>query len=111
MITSQHSSAILVQLYKDLRPKFKIMGTFPLIKRSEPTELGGVNLRSLQITSVIKAIQHIVSLFTRDTPSNLPMLTVIECHQLEVGVEQLFLSSSYPKPHKLVISTWKTRLW
>ena len=78
--------------------------------RRAPTELGVLTMRSLQITSGVQDIQHLVSLFTSETPSNLLLLITIGYHKLEVGMEQLFFSSLCPKLHKLARSTWKTRL-
>ena len=62
--------------------------------RSAPIEIGVFNLRSLEITSRSQAIQHLVPLLTRDSPSKLLLSTAIEYRQLEVGTEQLILYSS-----------------
>ena len=78
------------------------MHTFPI---------GGLNLHSLEITSRVQAIHHLVSFFTSETPSKLLLVTEIKYDQLEVGVEQLFLSSSCAKLHKLETSTWTIHLW
>ena len=51
-----------------------------------------------------------MSLFASNNTSKLLILNAIEYHQLEVGVEQLFLSSSHDKL-QLATSTWITRLW
>ena len=111
VLTIPHSGSILALLHKALLPKLKIMRAFPLVMRSSPTDIGGINLRSLEITSGVQAIQHLVSLFTNKTAAKLLLVTAIEYHQLEVGVEQLFLSSSHDKLHKLATSTWTTHLW
>ena len=70
-----------------------------------------LNLRSLEITSGAQAIHHLVSLFSRNTPSNLLMFIPIEYHQLEVGVDQLFTSSTHIKLKKLAVSTWLAHMW
>ena len=44
-------------------------------------------MHSSEITSKAQAIQHLVSLLPSDAPSKLILLTKIEHHQLEVGVE------------------------
>ena len=66
-----HSGTILDPLHKDVRPKLKIMGIFQLIIRNATQGIGGFNLHSLETTSGVQDIQHIVSMFTSDTPSKL----------------------------------------
>ena len=87
------------------------MSTFALVMRITQTKIGGLIICSLEMTSGFQAIHHLVSLLTSDISSKLLLLTTTEYHHLEVGVEQLFLSSSHAKPHKLAISTWTTHLW
>ena len=79
-----HVGSILDPLHKYLLTQLKIMCTFILIMRSVPTEVGVLNLRSLEIASGIQDIQHLVSLFTSDTPTKLLLLTKIEYHRLEI---------------------------
>ena len=55
-----------------------MMHTCPLNMRIAPTEIGEINLHSLEITSRVQAIQHLVSLFASDAPSKLILLTEIE---------------------------------
>ena len=87
------------------------MHTFLLVMRGTPTKIGGLNPRYLEITSGAQAIQHLVSLFTSDTHSKILLVTEIECHKLEVGVEHLLLSTSYVKLEKLKTSSWVTHIW
>ena len=110
VINIPHSGAILDPLHKALLAKLKIMRNFPLIMRSTLTELGGLNIHSLEISSSAQAIQHLVSLFTSDIPSNMLISTAIQYYQLEDGVEKLFLPSSYHKLHKLETSKLMTHL-
>ena len=79
--------------------------------RSAPAEIGGLNLSSLEITCGSQAIYHLVSLFTSYTPSKLILIKAIEYNQLEIGVENLLLSSSDSILSKLATSTWVTYLW
>ena len=101
VLTIPKGGTILAPLHKALMPKLKIMGTFPLMMRSVPKEIGDLNMRYLEITSSIQDIQHLVSLPTSDTPSKLLILTETPCHQLEVGAEYLLISFSYAKLHEL----------
>ena len=105
VLTIPHNGSILAPLHQALLPILKIMHTFPLVMSSAPTEIGSLNLRSLEITSEVQAIHHLVSLSTSGKPSKLLLVTEIEYHQLEVGIEQLFLSSSYAKLYELGTST------
>ena len=50
--------------------------------RSTPEAIGGLDLRSLEITYGTQAIHHLVSLFTSCTPSELLLITAIEHHQI-----------------------------
>lgn len=102
---------VLAPLHKSLLRKLKVMQTFPLVMRSAPESICGLDLRSLKITSGAQAIHHLVSLFTSCTPSKLFLITAIECHQLEIGVEGLFSRRSYTFLSKLATSTWITHLW
>ena len=85
-----HSGSMLSPLHKFLLPKLKITCTFALVMCSVPTKIGGINLRSLEITSRVQSTQHLVSLFTNDTTFKLLLLSVIQNYQLEFGVEKLF---------------------
>ena len=71
------------------------MRTFPLVMHGASDAIGGFDLRSLEITCGEQAIRHLVSLFTICTPSKLLLITAIEYHTLEIGVEILFLSVSH----------------
>ena len=87
------------------------MRAFPLVMRAAPISLGGLGLHSLEITSGTQAIQHLISLFTSQTPSKLLLTTAIEYHQLEIGTETLFLNNSFSSLSLLATSTWITHLW
>ena len=78
--------------------------------RGAPAAIGGLDLRSLEITCGTQDIHHLVSLSTSCTPEKLFLITAIEYHQLEIGAEDLFLSSSYSKLSKLATSAWATHL-
>ena len=56
-------------------------------------------------------MKHLVLLFTSVTPATLLILTMIKYQKLEIGIENLFLSSSYVKLYKLATSTWMMHLW
>ena len=99
---------VLAPLHKSLLRKLKLMRTFPLVMRSAPAAIGGLDLRSLEITSGAQAIHHLVSLFTSCAPSKLLLITTIEHHQLEIGIEGLFLSRSHTLLSKFATSTWIT---
>ena len=79
--------------------------------REVPAAIGGLDLRSLEITSGLQAIQHLISLLTSCTTSKLLLITAIEYHQLEIGVGDLFLNSSYSLLSSLATSAWITHLW
>ena len=102
---------ILAPVHKALLQKLKVMRTFPLVMRGNPSAIGGLDLRSLQITFGAQAIHHLVSLFTSCTPSKLLSITAIEFHRLEIGVEGLFLRRLYTLLSALATSTWITHLW
>ena len=110
VLTIPRSGMVLAPLHKDSLRKLKVIRTFPLFMRSAPESMGGLDLRSLEITSGAQSIYHLVSLFTSCTPSKLLLITAIEHHQLEIGVEGLFFSTSYNLLSKLATSTWITHL-
>ena len=102
---------LLAPMHRAILPKLKIMCASPLVMRAAPAALGGLGLHSLEITSGIQAIQHLISLFTSYTPSKLLLITTIEYHQLEIGTETLFLNSSFSSLSPLATSTWFAHLW
>ena len=111
VLTIPHKGTFLAPLHRAILPKLRIMRTFPLVMREAPVAIGGLGLQSLEISSGIQAIQHLISLFTSHTPSKLLLITAIEYHQLEIGVEALFLNSSYSTLSPLATPTWITHLW
>ena len=50
VLTIPHDASIISPLHKALLQKLKVMRTFPLVMRSAPAEIGGLDLRSLEIT-------------------------------------------------------------
>ena len=84
---------ILAPVHKALLQKLKVMRTFPLVMRGTPSAIGGLDLRSLEITFGAQAIHHLVSLFTSCAPLKLLLIAAIEHHQLEIGVTGIFLNS------------------
>ena len=111
VLTLSHRGNIIIPLHQDMLPKLKIMGTFLKIMRGAPIEAGWIDIYSLETFSGVKAMQHLVSLFTAETPARSLLITEIEYHQLEVGTEQIFLSSLCPRLQNLSTSTWFTNLW
>lgn len=111
VLTISNEGSILSPRHKDLLQKLKVMRTFPLVMRSTPAEIGGIDLRSLEITCDVQAMHHLVALFTSYIPTKLLLITAIEFHQLEIGIKNLFLSSSFSKLSNIATSTWVTNLW
>ena len=82
---------MLARLHTALLPKLRVMRTFPIIMRSVPAYLGGLNLRRLEVEAIAQALHHLVSLCASETPTRILLKTLIEHHQLEIGTdEQLF---------------------
>ena len=102
---------LLAPLHKALLQKLKLMCTFPLEMRGTPAAIGGLGVSSLEITCGAQAIHRLVSLFMSCTPSKLLLITAIEYHKLEIGVESLFLCDSHALLSKLATSTWIIHLW
>ena len=79
---------ILAKLHAKLLPKLGVMKTFPLVMRSVPSYLGGLNLQLIEVESIAQAIHHLISLYTAETPTKLLLKTIIEYHQLELGTDR-----------------------
>ena len=105
VITLNYDDNMLAPLHKELLLKTNAMCTFTVIIRSELAELGGIDIGSLEVTTGINAIHHLISLFNSKTPSHVLTTTVLELHQLEVGSESLFLNLLCTKLSILVTST------
>ena len=75
-----------------------------------PEAIGGLDVRSLEITCGAQSIHRLVSFFTSCTPSKFLLVTAIEYHQLQIRLEDLFLSTSYTLLSELATSTWITYL-
>ena len=71
---------ILAKLHAILLPKLGVMKIFPMIMRSLPTFLGGLNLQLLEVEAIAYAIHHLVSLYSSETPTKLLLKTIIEYH-------------------------------
>ena len=95
MLTTPCQENILAPLHRALLPKIKLMMTFPTSLRSAPVSIGGLDLQSAEITSRVQEINHLILLITISTPSKLLLISALESHQLEVGVPDLFLTSSF----------------
>ena len=60
---------ILAKLHTVLLPKLEVMKIFPVIMRSLPTFLGGLNLQLLEVEAIIQAIHYLISLYSSETPT------------------------------------------
>ena len=82
---------ILAKLHAVFLPKLGVIKTFPVIIRSLPTFLGGLNLQLLKVEAIAQAIHHLVLLYSSETLTKLLLKIIIEYHQLEIGTDkQLF---------------------
>ena len=79
---------ILAKLHAKLLPKLGVMKIFLLVMRSAPSYLGGLNLQSIEIESIVQAIYHLISLYIAETLTKLLLKTIIEYHQLELGTDR-----------------------
>ena len=84
---------------------------FPIVLRSMPVHLGGLNLQSIEVEVIVQAIHHLILLYTADTPTKLLLKTIIEYHQLELGTDTQLFSLSYASFGALAIPTWIITLW
>ena len=83
-------SNILGKLYAALLPKLGVMKTFPIVMRSVPAYLGGLELHSAKVEALAQAIHHLISLCKADIPTRLLLRAIIEYHQLELGIDKQF---------------------
>ena len=60
VLTIPHNGMLLAPLHRAILPKLKIMRTFPIVIREAPAAISGLDLRSLEITSGVQAIQHLI---------------------------------------------------
>ena len=95
---------ILAKLYTALLPKLGVMKMFPIALRSMPVYLGGLNLQSIEVEAIVQAI-YLILLYTADTPTKLLLKTIIEYHQLELGIDTQLFSLSYASFEALAIPT------
>ena len=71
------------------------MKTFPVVMRSVPTHLGGLNLQLVEVETIAQAIHHLISLYAAETPTKFLLKTIIEYYQLELGTDKQLFSLSY----------------
>ena len=71
---------VLAKLHAALLPKLGVMKTFPMIIRSLPTFLGGLNLQLLKVEAIAQAIHHLILLYSSETRTKLLLKTIIEYH-------------------------------
>ena len=81
VLTLDYDDNILAPLHKELLPKMHVMRTFPLIMRSALSELGGLDIGSLEVTTRLNAVHHLISLFNSKTPLHMLITTALELHQ------------------------------
>ena len=86
-----------------------IMRTFTLVNFGTPTEIGGIDLCSLEFTAIVQSINHLAYFLTTNTRLKMLITTRIKFHQLEIDIE-FFLTTSYSNLAQLATSAWKTRL-
>lgn len=87
------------------------MRTFPIVMRSVPQFLGGLNLRRLEIEVIVQSLHHLISLHSTDTSTCTLLKTLIEYHQLEVGSDKQIFSLKVEDYYDLTTPTWITTLW
>ena len=102
---------VLAKLHTTLLPKLGVMKTFPVIMRSLPTFLGGLNLQRLEVEAITQVIHYLVSLYSSETPTKLLLKTIIEYHQLEIGTETQIFTLDFNSYGILAMSIWITLLW
>jgi hypothetical protein len=105
IISFKPEGNILTKLHSALLLKLHIMKIFPVSIRFCPAELGGLRLYSLEVESIVQAINHFISLYVADTPTRLLLQIIIEYIQLEVGIIEFFLKKSYKDFKNLVIDS------
>ena len=95
MLTFTSESNILSTLRATLLPKLGVMKTFPIVMRSTPVHLGGLNLQSVEVDALAQVLHRLISLYAAETPTKLLLKTIIEDHQLELGTDEQLFSISY----------------
>ena len=88
VLTFTSESDILLTLRAALLPKLGVMKTFPIVMRSAPVHLGGLNLQSVEVEALAQALHHLISLYAAETPTKLLLKTIIEDCQLELGTDE-----------------------
>ena len=78
---------VLSKSHAALLLKLGVMKTFPIIIRTSPTFLGGLNLYQLEVEAIAQAIQNLVSLYSSNTPTRLLLKMMIEYYQIELGTD------------------------
>ena len=86
------------------------MKTFLVVMISILTYLGGLNLQSLEIEVLALTMHHLVSLHEAETLMKFLLRTIIEYHQIELGIDKQLFLLNYNKFGMLVTPTLVTSL-
>ena len=102
---------VLVKLHTMLLPKLGVMKIFPMIMRSLPTFLKGLNLQRLEVKAIAQVIHHLVSLYSSKTLTKLLLKIIIEYYQLEIGTDKQIFTLDLDSYSILATPIWITSLW
>ena len=83
---------MLAPLHVALLPKLKVMRIFPIVIRDSPVEFGGLGLHSLEIESLVQAVNLFVLLQTAYILIQSLLRIMTEYVQLKIGLTAPFLT-------------------
>lgn len=110
MLSLDNESNALARLHAALLPRLRVMKNFHIVMRSIPAFLGGLNLQRLEVEAIAQALYHFTSLYSSETPTQLLLKTLIEYHQLEIGIDEQIFSLGVESYHILSTHAWITSL-
>ena len=85
----------LANLHTAALPKLKVMMVFLIVMRSTLLFLGGLDLHLLEVESITQVIYYLITLYSSETLMKLLLKTLIEYHQLEIGIVSLSTESHH----------------
>ena len=71
---------VLLKLHAKILLKLGVMKTVPVIMRSAPMFLGGLDMELLKVEAIAQAIHHLLLLYFADTTAKLLLKMIIEYH-------------------------------
>jgi hypothetical protein len=111
LLTPVQTRTLTTPLYKILLPKLGVTSSLPLAYRYATKKYFGMGLPDIYLEQTIEQMTYYMMHITATTLPGQHMRHTAEQVQLELGIGQYFIHTSYRYYGKYVTNTWMSFLW